>query len=273
VDGQAVASIPKPVRALAEEPLATARELPPGTHIERIRNDRFCLWIGAVPSWNLVQRVRVESADVVDTVEEVRQLLRERGRASAAWSVSGSSRPSDLEQRLRRLGLIPYADPPLEPEFTAMAIVHPPLGTSVDGVVARAIESYEELSTATRILAEAAGVSEADRKAMEARLDESFQLHESGYSRTYVAFVDGEPAGAARGSLQDAGIYLSGGGVLPSARGRGAYRALVEARWRDAVARGTPALTVQAGRMSRPILERLGFTTVASILVFCDRFD
>ena len=38
--------------------------------------------------------------------------------------------------------------------------------------------------------------------------------------------------------------------------------ALVRARWDTAVERGTPALTVGAGSMSRPILERLGFSTV-----------
>ena len=37
------------------------------------------------------------------------------------------------------------------------------------------------------------------------------------------------------------------------------YRALVRARWDDAVAAGQPALVVHAGAMSRPILERLGF--------------
>jgi GNAT superfamily N-acetyltransferase len=266
-------SIPKQVRTQAEEPLATARELPPGMQTEWIRNSRFCLAIGPLPSTNIVQRVRVDGADVAETVEEVRQLLRERSRAQAAWFVSESSRPLDLEQRLRGLGLVPYEEPPLEPEYAAMAIVQPPLGTTIDGVVARAIESHEELLTTIKIIAEAARMSEGDRTAMEARLDELFQLHESGHARTYVAFVDREPAGAARGVLQDAGINLSGGGVLPSARGRGAYRALVEARWREAVERGTPALTVQAGRMSRPILERLGFTTVASMRVFCDRFE
>ena len=116
-------------------------------------------------------------------------------------------------------------------------------------------------------------MSAADRSGLEARVDEFHRLHENGYSRMYLAFVDGEPAGMARGSFQDAGIHLSGGAVLPWARGRGAYRAMVEARWHDAVSRGTPALTVQAGSMSRPILERLGFVEVAKIRVLCDRFD
>ena len=52
---------------------------------------------------------------------------------------------------------------------------------------------------------------------------------------------------------------------LPRARGRGAYRALLRARWDDAVALGTPALITQGGSMSRPILERLGFERVGEV--------
>jgi hypothetical protein len=37
-----------------------------------------------------------------------------------------------------------------------------------------------------------------------------------------------------------------------------------------AVDRGTPALTVQAGRMSRPILERSGFEPVVDVRLFVD---
>jgi GNAT superfamily N-acetyltransferase len=273
VNATDVASIPAEVRAQAEEPMATGRELPPGMQIERIRTSRFTLVIGPVLSVNPVQGVRLAADDVGDAVEEVRQLLRDRGRIQAAWFIAPSSTPADLEQRLREIGFAPYDEPPLEPEFAAMAIVRPPLGASDDSVVARAVEGYEELVTASRIVAEAAGMSERDRAGMDARVDELFRLHELGDGRWYVAFVDGEPVGAARGTVQDAGINLSGAAVLPSARGRGAFRALVEARWRDAVAQGTPALTVQAGRMSRPILERLGFTTVATVPVLCDRFE
>lgn len=64
---------------------------------------------------------------------------------------------------------------------------------------------------------------------------------------------------------------LIGGGVLEHARGGGVYRALVRARWDDAVAAGTPALVTQAGALSRPILERLGFEAVAEIEILLDR--
>jgi hypothetical protein len=58
--------------------------------------------------------------------------------------------------------------------------------------------------------------------------------------------------------------------VAEEARGCGVYRALVRARWDEAVARGTPALVVQAGQMSRPILERLGFETICEVHAFLD---
>ena len=67
-------------------------------------------------------------------------------------------------------------------------------------------------------------------------------------------------------------MALFGGSTLPEARGRGAYRALVAARWEDAVARGTPALVTQASPMSRPILRQLGFRELCEIRILLDEF-
>jgi GNAT superfamily N-acetyltransferase len=89
----------------------------------------------------------------------------------------------------------------------------------------------------------------------------------------YLAYVDGEPVARASGSFSEHGVALFGGSTLPEARGRGAYRALVAARWRDAVARGTPVLVTQASPMSRPILQRLGFREVCEIRILLDRFQ
>ena len=77
---------------------------------------------------------------------------------------------------------------------------------------------------------------------------------------TFLAYVDGEPIAAGDMVLLPFAGFLSGATTLPDYRGRGAFRALVRARWDEAVRRGTPALTVGAGKMSRPILERIGFT-------------
>jgi GNAT superfamily N-acetyltransferase len=70
--------------------------------------------------------------------------------------------------------------------------------------------------------------------------------------------------------LGSAGVNLFGGSVLEEARGLGVYQALIAARWEAAVARGTPALTVQAGRMSKPIVEKLGFVGVGQAHIYVD---
>lgn len=60
-------------------------------------------------------------------------------------------------------------------------------------------------------------------------------------------------------------LGLWAGAVLPTHRGRGLYRAVVAARARYALGKGYRFLTVDAGPMSRPILERLGFVELARI--------
>lgn len=110
---------------------------------------------------------------------------------------------------------------------------------------------------------------------MEAELEERFAEHmvPGNPYRRWIARLDDRVVGTAGAVLGDAGVNLFGGGVLPGARGRGIYRALVKARWEAAVKRGTPALTVQAGRMSGPVLERLGFELIAPMPTYVDDFS
>ncbi len=86
----------------------------------------------------------------------------------------------------------------------------------------------------------------------------------------FVALLDDTIAAGASVILTPTGGFLLGGNTRPELRGRGAYRALVRARWDEAERRGTPLLGVHAGPMSRPILERLGFRTVSHVHVFAD---
>jgi predicted GNAT family acetyltransferase len=88
----------------------------------------------------------------------------------------------------------------------------------------------------------------------------------------YLAYLDDLPVARGSASFSEHGVTLFGGSTLPEARGRGAYRALVAARWADALARGTPALVTQASPMSRPILARLGFREVCEIRILLDAF-
>jgi GNAT superfamily N-acetyltransferase len=109
---------------------------------------------------------------------------------------------------------------------------------------------------------------------MEAEFEERFAEYTdpANPGRQWNARLEERVVGSASAVLCDAGVSLFGGAVLAEARGRGVYRALVNARWQAAVERGTPALTVGAGRMSRPVLERLGFEFIASIPMYVDDF-
>ena len=92
----------------------------------------------------------------------------------------------------------------------------------------------------------------------EARVDQQMYM--------FVAIEHGEPIAFGQLVWLTNGLpYLGGAGTLRSARGRGAFRALVRARWDDAEAHGQSILLVQAGRMSSPILAGLGFRTVATL--------
>jgi GNAT superfamily N-acetyltransferase len=266
-----VSGIPEDVRLLAALPLTYGPEPPPEAPAERIRGPAYSLLLAPGPNGQSVEPVAVD--DVAGTLEEVRALLRDRGRSVAIWFVSPAVQPPDLLERLGLLGLV-AADLPWEPRYAAMALTEPPAAGPPD-VVARRPESLEEYDAAIELEAEIVGIPEEDRRARREHLRTVWELHESDEAvlRVFVAVVDGEIVGLGRAILCDAGVNLGGGAVRPERRGRGIYRALVRARWDTAVERGTPALTVQAGRMSRPILERLGFEQVGEQHCLIDRFD
>jgi predicted GNAT family acetyltransferase len=106
-------------------------------------------------------------------------------------------------------------------------------------------------------------LDETLRRAFEERAERLWSVESAdGPESTFVALLDGEIVAMAVARFGNTAVHLGGGGTRPDQRGRGAYTALVRARWDAAVERGTPALTVAAGAMSRPILERLGFSIV-----------
>jgi hypothetical protein len=239
---------------------------PLGPNEERIENDRFVLWMGAGddPSWNVVQRLRLTAETLDSTIAEVHAVLHERSRTACTWEIGSSATPAGLVALLRARGLVDDADP----DVAAMVLFDEP--PTAEGVEARPVRDFEELVGARAVAWKAFGMErEPDEEADRARWrDET----ERGDRRTFVALVDGELVGSGTSTYVEGAVTLNAGAVLPHARGRGAYRALVRARWEDAVARGTPTLVTQAGRMSLPILERIGFREVARIRILVDRF-
>ena len=157
--------------------------------------------------------------------------------------------------------------PGFEAVENAMVLVEPPAGERGGEIAVGAVETYEDFTASTSVVMDAFDFPEAMRAEAVAELPKRWDEYQdpTNPGRQYVARIGEEIVGTATAVFGAAGINLFGGAVLPRARGRGVYRALTLARWEEAVERGTPALTVQAGRMSLPILARLGFSSRTQI--------
>lgn len=234
---------------------------PLGPTDERIANDRYVLWMGRgdEPHWNVAQRFRLRAEEIEEVREEIHAILRARGRSGLTWEVGSHATPEGLVDRLLALGLVDDQPTALA---VGMVLTEAPQEGPVDVEVRRA-ETDEDHLIADQIAAVAFG----GPVPTEARPRE----HDPN-NVVYLAYVDGKPIARASGSFGEHGVSLFGGSTLPEARGRGAYRALVAARWDDAVERGTPILVTQAGPMSRPILAQLGFREVCEIRILLDVF-
>ena len=254
------------VLGLAED-ANTSTPLRPGE--ERIVDERFVIFLGeraTHPAFTVVQRLRM--VDVDRDLAEVRDVLRARARLPCTWEIGTHAAPDGLADRLMDRGLVPYEEPVAE----GMVLLREP-APGPEGVTARRVETPQELASAHRIARIAFAHDDPDEVDEADAARELEEQRRAGTWATYVAIADGRPVAQAQATFTPHGVVMNGGATLPDARGRGAYRALVHARWVDAVAAGTPALVTQAGTMSGPILERLGFERVCTIRILLDDPD
>jgi GNAT superfamily N-acetyltransferase len=224
---------------------------------------RFCLTIGPRRRWAGVCRLRLpdDTEQVAGAVAEIRRLTT--GIEHVTWNVGSSATPMGLPERLRALGL-GDPEPPFEALVAAMALGHEPAG--VPGVEVRRIETLEQHLAGLEIMFASATWSDAAAAAEHERADEVFERRQRRGGLQWLAFLEGRPVAFAVADRGAAGLYLGGAATLPEARGRGCYRALVGARWDEAIRLGLPGLAVQAQYgSSAPILRRLGFTEVATV--------
>lgn len=234
---------------------------PLGPKDVRIANDRYVLWMGRgdEPSWNVAQRFRLQETDVEAVRAELHEILRRRGRTGLTWEVGTHATPADLTERMLALGLVDDEPTPLA---VGMVLTSPPAVAPPDVEVRRALTPDERLASATIAAVAFGGPVPTEPPPPSDDAD----------NVVYLALVDGRPVARASASFGKRAVSLFGGSTLPEARGRGAYRALVAARWQDAVARGTPVLVTQASPLSRPILARLGFRELCEIRILLDKF-
>jgi hypothetical protein len=231
-----------------------------GSAVTRHDDGRVCVLLG--PTWASVSGPCVAEDEVAELVAYTRELVGPE--RDAMWWLGPSARPPDIRERLLALGLTEPRD--RVPRLIAVALTEEPLSAAPE-IEVRRIETFEDLAAAREIQWDAFDVPSTRRDAQRKRLKtELEELNDSGFPVCFVAILDGRPAATATSLPSSRGVFLIAGATAPWARGRGLYRALVRARWEDAVERGTPALVTQANpQTSYPILKRLGFEDVCEI--------
>ena len=264
-------AIPEPVRLAALFPDSDLPPPPPGHPFKQVRRDGYTVGLQTGMTFASVMARSIDVDGVEQAVADVRGLAAEHGMTRAAWFVPEAAHPDGLAAALLSIGMVPHDEPPHEPRFAAMVLPEEP-NRGPPGVEARLAETFAEYQAGLRVGHEAFEMSSEDRAAIEAQERELWGFEQSwDIFRTFVALVGGEVVGKGAAIQGANAAWLVGGATRADMRGRGVYRALVRARWDAAVARDTQALTVTAGRLSRPILERLGFVTVGWVDCLLDR--
>ena len=196
-----------------------------------------------------------------DVIDEVLEGARGLGRETITFFELGeTTRPRDLEPRLVERG----AELVETLAVLALDLTHgvPDLDPPADVEVRRVLD-VDDLRLVERIDAEVFGGSEPDEEALAvsaSRLTED---------RRYLALRDGAPVGTAGFRVAGASMGLWGGGVVPSARHCGAYRALLQRRLQDGREAGA-VLALVKGRVetSAPVLLRAGFAQYGEVRAY-----
>lgn len=232
-----------------------------GSSVTRYDDGRICVIQGR--NWASVSAPLVEPREVDELLAQTRTLIP-RGKL-VTWWIGPSARPADIVERLRAAGLVAPSD--RVGRLVALALTEEPAATPA-GVHVRKIEAFDDFVAAREVQWDAFETPPDRRAASRRRLRDDFdEAMALGVPVSFLGSLAGRPAASAMSIPSARGGFLIGGATAPWARGRGLYRALVRARWDDAVTRGTPALVTQANPdTSYPILKRLGFEDVCEIV-------
>jgi GNAT superfamily N-acetyltransferase len=180
------------------------------------------------------------------------------------WWVSDATRPADTEAVLARRGFVHVETV----DVLARAIgdspdTLPELDVPTDVTIVAVVEE-PTLRVAATLDAEIFDWPPITEAQATAELEEIQRGLATGHWRLLrlVAELDGTPVGTAGSTLAGPAVRLWGAGVLPTARGRGVYRALLAARLRWAVEEGASMALVKGRTMtSAPVLRRAGFAS------------
>jgi hypothetical protein len=244
--------------ALTPDRFATIVE---GSSVSRHDDGRICVLQGNI--WASVSAPRFAEHELDDVIAHVHELVQPDKHQ--VWWISDAARPTNLVDLLRERGFAETKEGAHELRAVVLTSAPDPIP---DGVEVRRVETYEDFLAAREVQWDGFETPEERRALQRGNLrrdfEESIALE---IPVGFLALLDGKPAATGMAVPSPRGVFLIAGTTAPWARGHGLYRALVRARWDYAVERGTPALVVQAVvDTSFPILQRLGFETVGTVI-------
>ena len=110
-------AIPELVRQAALFPELDLPDPPPEHPYEVVHGKGYS--VGIFPDLSFGQvSVSAIAEDVIErTIEDARSVLATYGMSQGAWMVPEAASPAGLATDLRRLGMVSYEEPPLEPRF------------------------------------------------------------------------------------------------------------------------------------------------------------
>ncbi|MFF2503667.1 GNAT family N-acetyltransferase [Streptomyces sp. NPDC058067] len=227
-----------------------------GTRVERV--DGVVRQTGAGDGWSAVVWSDLDETSADAAIAAQVRHFTELGR-EFEWKVYGHDLPHDLPRRLTAAGFV------AEPVETLLVAEVAELPTDVpppDGIRLLPVTDASRFDLLAEVHDKAFG-----RSLGLTRHQLLAQLAADGDAVPAVLAMAGDvPVSAARMELHPGTDFASlwGGGTVAEWRGRGIYRSLVAFRTRIAAERGYRYLQVDASRMSRPILERLGFAALST---------
>lgn len=227
--------------------------LPPGSTVVERPELAYAASPVDQPFLNCVHRARLARGQVEAAIAEV--LAAHAGRRSR-WLVTDGSRPSGIERDLAAAG---YA-PGHATRGAILAVAD--WRDAQTGHTVRRVEDRRGLDDLYEVVEAVFGPGRRpEPAALEAELAQC--APRGGRVHRYVAYAGDRPVAAGGlGAHPALGIgVLWAGGTVPEARGRGAYRALLQARIHDACRLGLDAVGLYARvETSLPIVRRLGFS-------------
>lgn len=209
-------------------------------------------FVRPAPGMSLILYSHFDEAAAEAVIQEQIDYFQ-RQRLPFEWKTYEHDNPADLWERLEAHGFeceAPDAIMVLDLEKIPEELRRP-----ADADVHR-LEQRQELEDVIQVEGK---VWEEDFGWIQKRLGD--HMEDPDYLSVYVAYVEGVPActGWVYFHADSEFASLWGGSTVPGYRQRGLYTAILARRVQEAAARGFRYVTVDAGPMSRPILEKHGF--------------